>query len=357
MRMAASRSEPSPTAARPSRRAVLAFAIGALVCAGQVWAAAPGAAQQSRYFRIGTANTTGTYFQVGGVLASAISAPAALPNCQPGGSCGVSGLIAIAQATQGSVENVQLLGRGQLDSALVQADIASWAFHATSIYANNPVRGLRAIAALFPENLHVIVRREGPIQSLRDLKGRRVGLGEKESGTLIDARLLLEAASLKERDLKAEYLGLGEAAAGLRGGTLDAFVLIGGTPLPAIADLASTTAIRLLPVSGEIAQRLTIRDPLFAAATVPEGAYPGVDEATPTVALNAVWVVTAEAPDLLVYQITKSLWNEATQRVIALRQPMARRMSLAHALDGVDIPLHPGAERFYREAGVPAIGR
>jgi len=352
MAEAARRSEPLPQPHRPSRRVVLALGIAALLCGSGL-----AAAQQSRYFRIGTANTTGTYFQVGGVLASAISAPAALPNCQRGGNCGVSGLVAIAQATQGSVENVRMLGSGQLDSALVQADIASWAFHGTGLYANKPVSELRAIAALFPESAHIVVRRDGPIKSLRDLKGRRVALGEKESGTLADARLILEAAGLKERDLKAEYLGLGEAAAGLSGGTLDAFFLIGGTPVPVIAALASTMAVRLLPITGDVAQKLMLRDPLFAAATLSARAYPGVDEETPTVAINAVWVVTADAADQLVYQIAKSLWNDATQRVLALRQPTARRLTLANALDGVDIPLHPGAERFYRESGVTAAIR
>src|SRR5258708_33354851 len=103
-------------------------------------------ADEPRFFRIGTAGTTGTYFQIGGILASAISSPPGSPNCQRGGNCGVPGLIAVAQATQGSVENVRLIGRKQLESALSQADIASWAFHGTGIYkAKGAVANLRAI--------------------------------------------------------------------------------------------------------------------------------------------------------------------------------------------------------------------
>lgn len=347
-------SEPLPKPRRHTRRVVLVFGLAALLSDS----GAAATAQQSGYFRIGTANTTGTYFQVGAVLASAISAPAALPNCQPGGTCGVPGLVAVALATRGSVENVQMLALGQLDSALVQADIASWAFHGTHLYANKPVAGLRAIAALFPESIHIIVRRDGPIRSLRDLKHRHVSLGEKESGTLAVSRLLLDAAGLKEHELKPEYLGLAEAAAELSSGTLDAFFLIGGVPLPAVTDLASTTPIRLLPITGDMAQKLPARDPLLTPTTVQAGAYPDVDEETPTVAVNAIWAVTAAATDELIYQITKALWNDATQRLIALRQPTVGRMTLANALDGVDIPLHPGAERFYREAGVhDAVGR
>lgn len=330
-----------------SRRAFLALGVAAWLC-GPVDAEP----QQSRYFRIGTAATTGSYFQLGGVLANVISAPAALPNCRQGGSCGVSGLIAIAQATRGSAENVRLLGRGELDSALVQADIAAWAFHGTGPYANKPVGTLRAIAALLPESIHVVVRRDGPIRSIRDLKGRRVELGEKDSGTLPAARLLVEAAGLKERDFKAGYLSLGDAVAGLRDGTTDAVFAIGGTPLPGIVDLASTTPIRLLPIPDELAGKLIARDPPFAIATILGGTYSGVDEATPTVAVNAIWTVTAGADEQLIYQITKSLWSDATQRVIAQRDPTSRHLTVGNALDGVDIPLHPGAERFYREAGV-----
>jgi TRAP transporter TAXI family solute receptor len=332
---------------------VLAIGLAALLAAS-----GGAAAQQSRYFRIGAADTTGTYFQFGGVLASAISAPTGLPSCQRGGSCGVPGLVAIAQATQGSVENVRMLGNGQLDSAFVQADIASWAFHGKGPYAGKPVGELRAIAALFSESFQLVVRGDGPIESLADLKGRHVALGEKGSGTLTDARLLLDAAGLKERDLKPDYLGLGEVAAGLRGGTLDAFLLIGGAPLPAITDLASTTPLRLLPITGEVARRLMTRDPLLTATAVPAGTYPGIDDETQTVAVNAVWLVPANMADELAYEITKSLWSGGTQRLIALRQPMARRMTLANALDGVDLPLHPGAARFYRESGITqAIGQ
>jgi TRAP transporter TAXI family solute receptor len=311
-------------------------------------------AQQSAYFRIGTANATGTYFKVGGVLASAISAPSALPNCRSGGGCGVPGLIAIARASQGSVENVRMLGNGDLESAFVQADVASWAFHGTGPYARKPIADLRAIAALFPEYAHLVVRRDGPIRNFRDLKGKRVALGEKESGTLADVRLLLEATGLKERDLNPEYPGLGDATAGLRDGTLDAFFMVGGTPLPAIADLAASVPIRLIPIPADVVKTMVGRNPLAVAATLPAGEYPGIDDATPTVAVNAIWVVTADAADQLVYAIAKSLWDEATQRVIAMRQPMPNRMTLAHALDGVDIPLHPGAERFYGEAGLTA---
>jgi TRAP transporter TAXI family solute receptor len=309
-------------------------------------------ADDSRFFRIGTAGTTGTYFQIGGMLASAISSPPGSPNCQRGGNCGVPGLIAVAQATQGSVENVDLIGRRQLESALAQADIASWAYHGTGIFkSKGAITNLRAIAALFPESIHLVVLNGSPIKSLRDLKGKRVGLGEKESGTLADVRIVLEAAGLTEREVKPDYSRLSDAAAGLSARTLDAFFLVGGYPVPAVTELAAATPIRLVPIGEDGFDKLKKRYPFFTRTTVPADAYPGLDAETPTLGLNALWVAGADVPDQVIYEITKSLWNEPTRKFLAARHIMGRRIALERALDGLDIPLHPGAERYYREIG------
>jgi TRAP transporter TAXI family solute receptor len=342
---------PAATCGRPGGRRghvrrVLAVVILATLVATLAWADEP------RFFRIGTAGTAGTYFQVGGILASAISSPPGSPNCQRGGNCGVPGLIAVAQATQGSVENVDLIGRRQLESALAQADIASWAYHGTGIFkSKGAITNLRAIAALFPESIHLVVLNDSPIKSLRDLKSKRVGLGEKESGTLADARIVLEAAGLTERDVKPDYSRLNEAADGLRAKTLDAFFVVGGYPIPAVTELAAATPIRLVPVSDEGLDKLKKRYPFFTRTTIPADAYPGLDAETPTLGLNALWIAAAEVPEQVVYEITKSLWNEPTRKFLATRHIMGRRIALERALDGLDIPLHPGADRYYREIG------
>jgi uncharacterized protein len=333
-------------ARRRSRHLSCVFALLAATLVGGAIAQA----DEPRFFRIGTAGTTGTYFQIGGILASAISSPPGSPNCQRGGNCGVPGLIAVAQATQGSVENVNLIGRNQLESALSQADIASWAYHGTGIYKGKPaITNLRAIAALFPESVHIVVLQDSPIKTLRDLKGKRVGLGEKESGTLADARIVLEAAGLSEREVKADYSRLSEAAAGVRDKTLDAFFLFGGYPIPAIAELAAATPIRLVPIPEETFDKLKKRYPFFTRSTIPADAYTGLESETPTASLNALWVVSADVPGDVVFAITKSLWSEPTRKFLAARHVIGRRITPERALDGIDIPLHPGAEQYYRE--------
>jgi TRAP transporter TAXI family solute receptor len=345
-----------PTASPASAGAAdrRAFLAALLVAALPLGPAAAQPAGEPKFFRIGTAATTGTYFQIGGVIAGAISSPPGSPECQRGASCGVPGLVAVAQATQGSIENVQAMAAGQLEAAFVQADVAHWAWRGTGPYkTKGAVRSLRAIGALFPEHVHVVVVKTGPVATLKDLAGKRVSLGEKESGTLADARLILAAGGLSERDLTAENFRLSQAAAALGEGKLDAFFLVGGYPVPAIAELAAATPIGLVPMPEEVRESIHRDYRYFTASTIPAEAYAGLDDETPTLAIRALLATSAEVPEALVYAVTKALWSEPTKKLLEARHPLGKRIRIESALEGVDVPLHPGAERFYRELHLP----
>ncbi len=326
----------------------------AFVVLGLLWREAPASAQEAHFFRIGAAATAGSFFEIGGVLASAISKPADSPPCELGGSCGVPGLVAVAQATKGSVENLRMIASDQIESGLAQSDVASWAYAGTGIFAGQaPLRKLRAIASLFPERLHLVVRAAGPIQALDDLKGRRISLGQDGSGTLVDARIVLAAGGLAEKDLSPEFLRSGTAAANLSEGTIEGFFLIGGVPIPAIRALAETTPIRLVPIADDVLSKMRAKHGPYDRGVIPADTYPGVGVATSTVGFHALWVVSANASDDLVYAITRALWNEATQRLLDAHDPIGKQVRLESALDGLSIPLHLGAKRFYREVGRP----
>ena len=326
----------------------------ALVVLSLVWRIAPTSAQETHFFRIGAAATAGSFFEVGGVLASAISKPADSLPCEQGGSCGVPGLVAVAEATQGSVANLRMVASDQIESGIAQSDVVSWAFAGTGVFADEgPIKTLRAIASLFAESLHLVVPAAGPIQTLADLKGRRISLGQTGSGTLVDARIVLAASGLTEQDLSAEYLRSGTAAANLSEGTLEGFFLIGGVPLPAVRALAATTPIRLIPIPDDVLSKMQEKYGPYDRSVIPADTYPGVGVATSTVGFHAVWVVSAEASDDLIFAITKALWNEATQRLLVAHDPIGKDVRLEHALDGLSVPLHPGALRFYRQAGLP----
>lgn len=332
-----------------ARRSVLAGFLGLPLLASRY---ARAAADDIRFFRIGTAATTGTYFQIGGMLANVISKPPGSRDCDRGGSCGVPGLVAVAQATQGSVENVQAVGSARLESALAQSDVTLGAYSGTVLFKGKPpIKALRAIASLFPESVHLVVRADGPIAGVKDLKGKRVGLGEKESGTLVDARLILDAAGIAEKDVKGDYRNLSLAAAALSHNELDAFFLFGGYPVPAISELASTMPTRLVPLGGDIADRLIRKYSFFSADTIPSGTYAGIDQATSTISTRALWIVNADVPDDLVYSITQALWHDGNRRILDQGHPMGQKIRLETALEGVIIPVHAGAARFYREVG------
>jgi TRAP transporter TAXI family solute receptor len=310
-------------------------------------------AQEPRFFRIGTAATAGSFFEIGGIIAGAISKPADSPPCERGGSCGVPGLVAVAQATQGSVENLRLVNSGQLESGFAQADLAGWAFEGTGVFAGEPpMKRLRAIASLFPENLHFVVLADSPIRTLADLKGRRVSLGETQSGTVANARLLLNAAGLGEEDVKTAYLRPGQAVEELKAGTLEAFFLVGGYPVPAIRDLAAAVPIRLVAVDSELALRVQHEFRFYSPSVIPANTYAGVDTDTPSLGFHALWVVTASADPDLIHDITQALWNDATDRLLEARNPIGKRIRLGDALADLSVPLHPGAARYYREAGL-----
>ena len=323
------------------------FSLAALFCLAAL-------AQEPHFFRIGTAATGGSFFEVGGVVAAAISSPAEGPPCDRGGGCGVRGLVAVAQATPGSIENVRLINSGQIESGFAQADLAGWAYNGSNLFTEaGKLRKLRAIAGLFPEAAHLVVRADGPIHSLADLKGQTVSLGEMGSGTAADAAVILNAAGFHEDDLRRKFLRPGPAAEELRGGSLDAMFLVGGYPVPAIRDLAASTPVRLVPIEGEVVDKLSTDFSFYTRREIPGGTYPGIDGDTPSLGFSALWLVNGDVDAELVYAITHSLWHPATARLLGALDPIGNRIRLDRALDGVSVPLHPGAARFYREMGMP----
>ena len=303
-----------------------------------------GAMAQPQFFRIGTGGLGGTYFPVGGMIATAISEAS-------GG--GVRGLVATAVASNGSLANIAAIAAGHLEAGLSQADVAHWAWSGTGLFAGQPrVQGLRLIANLYPESVHVVTRRGAGIRSVADLAGKRVSLDEPGSGTLIDARIVLAAHGLGEADIRPEYLKMGPAADRLRDGALDAFFVVGGWPIGAIAELAASIGgIDLVPVDGAPAEALLAQFPYFARGSVPAETYPGTPE-TPTLAVGAQLVADARIGADLVAAIVGALWNDTTRKLLDAGHPKGRLIRKETALVGAGIPLHPGAERFYRDAGM-----
>ena len=329
------------------------FAIGLAAVAAAALATGAAFAQGPQFFRIGTGGTSGTYYPIGGLIANAISNPPGSRPCEEGGSCGVPDLIASALSANGSVANINAIAGGALESGFSQSDVATWAQTGTGIWEDqDPVEGLRAIANLYPESIHLVASADAGIESPADLAGKRVSLDEPGSGTLVDARIILEAYGLSEDDVEPEFLKPAQAGERMRDGALDAFFFVGGFPAGGIAELASQHDITIVPITGDGAQGILDEYSFFAEDTIPAGTYEGVDQDTTTISVGAQWITSADQPEELIYEITKAMWNESTRALLDGGHAKGKQITAETALDGVGIPLHPGAERFYREAGL-----
>jgi uncharacterized protein len=307
-----------------------AIVVGATLAAGAAFA-------QQQFFRIGTGGTSGTYYPIGGLIANAVS---------------TDKIVATAQATNGSVANVNAIASGSAESGFSQSDVASWAFTGTGIFEGKPkVEDLRAIANLYPETVHIVVKKGLGIKSVADLKGKRVSIDEPGSGSIVNAKAILAAYGIKDGDYKAENMKPGPSAEKLKDGGLDAFFITGGYPVAAVTELATTTGIELLPIEGEGAQKLMAAAKFFAADEIPDSAYKDT-KGVKTLSVGAQWVTSAKVPADLVYEITKAMWSEKSRALLDAGHAKGKTIQPKTALNGLGIPLHPGAEKFYKEAGL-----
>ena len=297
------------------------------------------AAQAQQFFRIGTGGTAGTYYPVGGMIANAVS--------QPGK------IVATAQATNGSVANVNGVVGGAMESGFSQADVATWAYTGKGVWEGKPaVTGLRLIANLYPESVHIVARKGSGIKTVADLKGKRVALDEPGSGTLINARTILAAYGIKESDIKPEYIKPNQAGDKLKDGALDAFFFTGGAPAGAIAELASSGAgIDLIPIDGAAADAIRKADGFFAVDVIAADTYKGIP-AVKTLAVGAQWVTSDKADANTVYEIVKALYSDAGQKAMGAGHAKGKYITKENAVQGAGLPFHPGAAKFYKEVGV-----
>ncbi|WP_297457944.1 TAXI family TRAP transporter solute-binding subunit [Thermococcus sp.] len=325
--------------------AVLVFAVIMAGCigGGNETSSPTSGPTESYSIEIYTGGTSGVYYPLGSAYANIL-------NKYSKKETGIK-IEARAVTSGASVANAQAIGDGRAQAAIMQNDVAYYAYHGTILKAfkGKPVKKLRGIAALYPETIQFVVRANSPIHSLQDLKGRKVAVGAAGSGTAVAAQQILEAAGVWD-DVDKVYLKFSEAAQQLKLGQIDAAVIVSGAPTPAIEQIAVQTPVRVLPIGEDILKKLKEKGYIFyVAQTLPKDTYKGMTEDTPTLAVKAILVVSADVPDDVVYAMTKLLFNHVDE----LRQvhAKAKYISFDTALDGMSIPLHPGAIKYYEEKG------
>ena len=316
-------------------------------------AVAPAAqAQDMKFFRIGTGSAGGTYFPIGGLIANAISNPPGSRPCDKGGACGVPGLVAIAVSTNASVANVNAIQAGQLEAGLSGAATIYESYNGVGKFEGNRKDKIRVIANLFPEDMHLVLPKGSTLGSLKDLKGKRVGIAQAGSGTQVAVLRILNHYGITRDDISAAELNNSQSAERIADGQLDAYFYAMGTPSSALVQLGSTRGFELYKFSDAERNEINQLIPYYVQSEIGPGTYEAISYSVPTVAVNGQLVTSADQPDDLVYEITKALWNDNTRKLLDSGHPKGKVITIETALKGVLTPLHPGAERFYREKGL-----
>lgn len=340
-----------PTAL-PDRRLILTGGLAGLAMTAVSNTALPTAAfaresQALTFFRIGTGPPAETLYSLGTAISAGISRPPGSSPCDEGGVCGVPGLIAVAQSRAGSIPNIQDLITGELESALVYADIAYWAYKSGGPFLDGiGVPDLRVIANLIPVSLHGVVRADSGIQSVRDLKGKVVSIGSGGSGTGRIVEVLLRLNGLSKEDIHPVSLAPGPAADRLISGEIDAFFDMGAAPVDAIDELTEEADIKLLPIDPASVEKLKLFFPFLDKGRIEAGVYPGT-EAVETAKLGVQWVVRDETDSRLIEDITRALWQSSTAKVFNDNNPGHRFPTLEEGRRDGLVPLHPGAKAYY----------
>nr|WP_211289174.1 TAXI family TRAP transporter solute-binding subunit [Albidovulum inexpectatum] len=296
----------------------------------------PGAARAEEFINILTGGTSGVYYPLGVALSKVYGEK-------------IEGARVQVQSTKASVENLNLLqqGKGELAFALGDSVKLAWEGDAEAGF-KAPLDKLRGIAAIYPNYVQIVASADSGIRTLADLKGKSLSVGAAKSGTELNARKIFAAAGMSYEDLgKVEYLPFAESVELIKNRQLDATLQSAGLGVASIKDLSTSIDIQMVSIPPEVVEKLGAP---YIAATIPAGTYQGQDEDVPTVAIVNFLVTHQDVSDETAYQMTKLLFENLGELEAAHKA--AAQIKLENALNGMPIPLHPGAERFYREAGL-----
>ena len=319
------------------------FAKLKLTAAAVALAASGGLAHAEQTFiTIGTGGVTGVYYPTGGAICRLVNKD----RKEHGVRCSV-------ESTGGSVYNTRTIREGELDFGVVQSDVQSAAIEGVRAFENDePYGNLRAVFSVHPEPMHVMVRADAGINSVADMKGKRINIGNPGSGTRVLAGVLMDAAGVTPDDFAlAAELKSSEQSAALCDGKLDAAIWAAGLPNGSSMEATSTCAIKILDLTTSGTAKVLADNAAYAAATIPGGLYPGNEADIASWGPKATFVTDASTPDKVVYVLVKAVF-ENFEDFKKLHPAFGRLTKEQMVKDGLSAPLHPGAKQYYKEAGL-----
>ena len=306
-----------------------------LIAALVLTMAACGASGSAR-MTMGTGGTAGTYYAFGGVLGQYMKNHANVD--------------VTVVSTDGSKANIQGIAAGDYQLGTVQSDVMSYAWEGTrSFEADGKVDSFRVVAGLYAEAVQLITM-DPEIKSVADLAGKSVSIGAPGSGVYFNAMDVLAAAGLSEADINPQYMSFADSTDGLKDGKIDAAFIVAGAPTAAITELCTTNNAFLVPIDGEIAETLMAASPFYTAYTIPAGTYAGQTEDVVTVTVKATLIVSADADEETVYNLTKAIFDNIA--AITAENGKGAELSIENATSGMTVPFHPGAARYFAEQGI-----
>ncbi len=314
------------------------FIFGSIMAAGL---AIGGAVSAQQFISIGTGGVTGVYYPTGGAICRLVNK-----------SRKEHGIRCAVESTGGSVYNINTIKAGELEFGVAQSDWQYHAYNGTSKFADNPFPEIRAVMSVHPEPFTLIVRADSGITGFGDLKGKRVNVGNPGSGQRATMEVVMDAFGLGLNDfaLATEYKG-SEMATQLCDGNIDAMIYTIGHPAAAIKEATTTCDAVLISVKGPEIDKLVGDNPFYRKAVIPGGMYAGTDGDTETFGVGATFVTSADVPEEVVYVVSKAVM-ENLDDFRQLHPAFANLKAEEMVKDGLSAPLHPGAEKAYKELGL-----
>jgi uncharacterized protein len=319
---------------------VAVVALGALLVLGPV-PPSDLAAQERRLVIIASGWVVGVYYPLAGAMSRIAYSTRDL------------NIRAAVESSGGSVANAQLISAGDADFALLQNDIAYYAYTGTTLapFEGRPVKDMGGVFTIYPELVHIVASRASGVKSVRDLRGKRVILGPRGSGSEQNALQILEVYGLSASDLgRVEWMDGAPAAEALREGRVDGAFFTTGVDSAVIVDILGSGKAVLVPVDATASEALRAKYPFYTLGTVPAKTYKRQERELTTPAVMAMIVARSGLPEDLVYRFTKAIFDNLGQLHAA--HVAAKGLTLQTALKGMPIPLHPGAARFFKEKGI-----
>ena len=285
---------------------------------------------------MGTGGTAGTYYAFGGVLGQYIKNKA--------------GIDVTVVSTDGSKANIESIASGDYQLGTVQSDVMAYAWAGSrSFESTGAIDAFRVVGGLYAEAVQLITM-DPSIQSVADLAGKSVSIGAPGSGVYFNAMDVLSAAGLTENDIQAQYQSFADSTDALKDGKIDAAFIVAGAPTAAITELCTTNNAYLVPIDGDIADKLMADCPFYTTYSIPAGTYNGQDADVTTVTVKATLIVSASASEKDVYELTKAIFDNAD--AIAAENGKGKELSVENATSGMSAPFHAGAAKYYAEKGV-----